>query len=121
MRPGPIVTPSEPAGSAVSALFTVSDVVRNKAAVVGARGWVDGLPGLVERLATDWAFTPIRALGGGTESFALEVELVDAAPAVLKLLIPRSLDAARHEIAVLHLAGGDGCPPPATAAGGGPR
>jgi streptomycin 6-kinase len=35
--------------------------------------------------------------------------LEDGTPAVLKLLVPRSRDAARHEIAVLRLAGGEGC------------
>ena len=45
----------------------------------------------------------------GTEALVVEATLDDGAPAVLKLLIPRERDAARHEIGVLRLAGGEGC------------
>ena len=34
----------------------------------------------------------------------------DGAPAVLKLIVPRGGDAAVHEITVLRLAAGEGCP-----------
>ena len=37
------------------------------------------------------------------------VDLADRTPAVLKLLVPRSGDAATHEITVLRLVDGDGC------------
>ena len=88
----------------------VSDVVRNKAILAGARGWIEQLPDAVGALADEWEFTPIRPLEGGTESFVLEVSLADATTAVLKLLIPRGVDAAGNEILVLQLANGNGCP-----------
>ena len=91
-------------------MFTVSDVVRNKAAAVGADGWVDGLPDLVGGLAEEWSFAPVRPLDGSTESFLLEVRRQDGTPAVLKLVIPRTIDAARREISVLLLIGGQGGP-----------
>jgi len=91
-------------------MFTVSDVVRNKAVVAGAHRWIEQLPDLVAALADDWAFTPIRPVDGGTESFVLEVRLADATPAVLKLLIPRGVDAAANEITVLQLVDGEGGP-----------
>ncbi|MCC5954298.1 MAG: phosphotransferase [Acidimicrobiia bacterium] len=91
-------------------MFTVSEVVRNKAAVAGAEGWVDQLPDLVEALADEWDLAPIGPLDGGTESFLLDVERPDGTTAVLKLLVPRAFDAARHEITVLRLADGVGCP-----------
>lgn len=93
-----------------SAMFTVSEIVRTKAAVLGAEDWVHQLPVLVSSLAAEWGFTPIRPLDGGTESFLLEVRQPSGTLAVLKLLIPRDADSARHEISVLKLAGGHGCP-----------
>jgi streptomycin 6-kinase len=97
-------------GSVVWIMFAVSDVVRNKAIVEGAVDWIERLPDVVGGLAEEWEFTPIRPLVGGTESFVLEVRRADATPAVLKLLIPRCVDAAGNEILVLQLAEGHGCP-----------
>lgn len=91
-------------------MFQVSDVVRNKAILAGALEWIEQLPDLVALLADEWGFTPGRPLEGGTESLVLEVELANGDPAVLKLLIPRDFDAAGHEITVLQLADGEGCP-----------
>jgi streptomycin 6-kinase len=91
-------------------MFAVSEVVRNKARVAGAVGWIEQLPDLVEALADEWEFSPIRPLEGGTESFVLEVMLADATLAVLKLVIPRGRDDAANEITVLRLADGKGCP-----------
>lgn len=91
-------------------MFQVSDVVRNKAVLAGATGWVEQLPDLVAGLADEWEFTPGRSLEGGTESCVLEVSLANGIPAVLKLLIPRDFEAAGNEITVLQLANGEGCP-----------
>ena len=77
-------------------MFTVFDVVRNKAILAGARGWIEQLPDAVGALADEWEFTPIRPLEGGTESFVLEVSLADATTAVLKLLIPRGIGTGRE-------------------------
>jgi streptomycin 6-kinase len=91
-------------------MYAVSEVVRNKAAVAGADAWVDELPDLVASLADEWGFAAVRPMDGGTESFVLEVRQSGGAMAVLKLLVPRDLDAAAHEISVLQLAEGQGCP-----------
>lgn len=90
-------------------MFAVSNVLKNKAAVAGAPGWVEQLPDLVAALADEWGFTPVRQLEGGTESFVVEVRLTDSMPAVLKLLVPREPGVAANEITVLQLADGDGC------------
>ncbi len=80
-------------------------MVRNKALAAGAARWLDDLPGLVAGLERDWRITVGRPFPDATEAFVAE-----AWPrSVLKLTIPRPGDHARHEIAVLRLAGGDGC------------
>jgi streptomycin 6-kinase len=84
--------------------------VRNKALAVGASDWLDGLPQLICDLEADWGLVLGAPLPGATEAFVAEVALVDGTPAVLKLLLPRDDDAARNEITVLRLAGGEGCP-----------
>lgn len=85
------------------------DVVRNKARAVGADGWLRDLPGLVASIARDWSITVGEAFGDASEAFVARAVLADGTGAVLKLLIPRSTDVARHEITVLRLANGDGC------------
>ena len=50
-----------------------------------------------------------RTFDDATEAFVAEATLADGTPAVLKLLVPRGPDVARHEITVLRLADGDGC------------
>jgi streptomycin 6-kinase len=84
-------------------------VVRNKAAAVGGERWLDELPSLVRALEDEWGITVGRAYPDATEAFVAEATQVDGTPAVLKVLVPRSHDAARHEIAVLRLAAGEGC------------
>lgn len=88
----------------------VSPVVRNKAIAAGAEDWLAALPALVGELEAEWGIAVGRSLGGGTEAFVAEAVTADGEPAVVKLLVPRSGDAARHEITVLRLADGDGCP-----------
>lgn len=83
--------------------------MRNKAVAAGASAWLDALPSLVSALEQEWSFTAGTAFGDATEAFVAAVELSDGTPAVLKLLVPRSSGAARHEITALRLAGGSGC------------
>lgn len=84
--------------------------LRNKAMVAGADAWLEQLPALVADLERDWEITVGRILDGGTEALVAEATTPDGTPAVLKVLVPRSEDAARHEITVLELAAGQGCP-----------
>jgi len=90
-------------------LPVVPAVVRNKAAAGGASAWLDELPSLVSALEREWSFTTGAAFGDATEAFVAAAELSDGTQAVLKLLVPRASDDARHEITVLRLAGGSGC------------
>jgi streptomycin 6-kinase len=85
----------------------VPEVVRNKALAAGATTWLDELPGLIADLERDWDITVGRPFPDATEAFVAEVFAPE--PAVLKLMIPRPGDHARHEITVLRLANGDGC------------
>jgi streptomycin 6-kinase len=84
-------------------------VVRNKALAAGAAQWIDDLPALLASLEREWSITVGRPYDGATEAFVAEATLDDAAPAVLKVLVPRAGDAARNEITVLRLAAGEGC------------
>lgn len=90
-------------------MVDVPPVVRNKALAAGAGDWLAALPDLVADLERDWEVHIGRPFTGGTEAYVAEATLLDGMPAVLKLLVPRAGDAARHEITVLELAGGDGC------------
>ena len=87
----------------------VPDVVRRKALAVGAAHWLDELPALVADLEREWSIRVGRPYSGGTEAFVAPATLADGTAAVLKLLIPRAGDAARNEITVLRLTGGEGC------------
>ena len=90
-------------------MIEVSDVVRNKAQLVGAGGWLDDLPDLVAEIEHDWLITVGRSFADGTEAFVAEATTADGTPAVLKLMIPRDTDDARNEITVLRLTNGEGC------------
>ncbi len=91
------------------AAIDVPGVVRNKAVAVGASAWLDELPSLVADLERGWSIEVGPTLTGGTEAFVAEATQADGTPAVLKLLVPRDGEAARHEITVLRLAAGEGC------------
>lgn len=93
----------------VPGLPDVPEVVRNKARACGAAAWLDGLPSLIEGIARDWSITVGAAYTDPTEAFVAEASLEDGTEAVLKLVVPRDGDAAAHEIAVLRMAGGEGC------------
>jgi streptomycin 6-kinase len=90
-------------------VFQVPEVVRQKALAVGAGAWLDELPLLVASLERDWGFTVSDAYRDSTEAFVANATCEDGTPAVLKLLVPRSGDAAANEIAVLRITGGEGC------------
>jgi streptomycin 6-kinase len=87
----------------------VPEVVRRKALAEGAAAWLEELPALAADLEREWSLTVGRAYGGGTEAFVAEATLHDGSDAVLKLMIPRTGDAASHEITVLRLTNGEGC------------
>lgn len=76
-------------------------VVRNKAVSVGAGKWLADIDGVVADLADGWGLTIGAPYEEGTEAFVAAVELADGTPAVLKVLVPRSDDAAAHEVRVL--------------------
>lgn len=97
-------------GAGCSAVIRVPDVVRNRARLVGAGGWVDELPDLVAELERRWSFTTGRCYEGGTEAFVAEADLHDGRRAVLKVLVPRRDGMEDHELTVLRLAAGHGCP-----------
>jgi streptomycin 6-kinase len=86
----------------------VPAVVRNKALAAGAGAWLRGLPDLITSLERDWSIAVGRAYPDATEALVARATLADGTPAVLKLLVPQG-DAARNEVTVLRLAGGDGC------------
>jgi streptomycin 6-kinase len=90
-------------------VLDVPEVVRNRAIVTGSPAWLHGLPSLVAALEAEWGMEVGAAFGDSTEAFVASAVLRDGTPAVLKLLIPRSADIARHEITVLRMAGGSGC------------
>jgi hypothetical protein len=88
---------------------SVPEVVRQKAFAVGARAWLDDLPLLVASLEHDWNIAVGDAYTDSTEAFVAKATCEDGTTAVLKLLVPRSGDAAENEITVLRLTRGQGC------------
>ncbi len=89
--------------------FDLPAAVRAKAEAVGAGSWTDDLPDLVAALADEWALRIGATFPDATEALVVEATRADGSAAVLKLCVPRALDAARREIAVLRRAAGDGC------------
>ena len=90
-------------------MIQVPEVVRQKAIAVGAGRWLDDLPLLVASVEEEWAIAVGDAYGDSTEAFVAQVTCADGTAAVLKLIVPRSGEAAENEIAVLRLTGGEGC------------
>lgn len=90
-------------------MLDLPEVVNNKALAVGALEWIEGLEGLVRGLEHEWSIEVGAVLPGATEAFVAEAVLADGTPAVLKLVIPRSSQAAKEEITVLRIADGEGC------------
>jgi streptomycin 6-kinase len=87
----------------------VPPVVRSKALAVGAERWLAELPGLVADIEQAWSIVVGAAFTDGTEAYVAAATRADGTPAVLKLLVPRDDDAARHEATVLRLTAGEGC------------
>ena len=87
----------------------IPPVVRNKAIAAGAEAWLEHLPELIAAIERDWHITVGRPFIDATEGFVAEATLDDGTPAVLKLIVPRDRKAARNEITVLRLVGGEGC------------
>jgi streptomycin 6-kinase len=112
-----VTTPDSPASTSSPAALTPvaltpaapSPAVRNKALAAGAADWIEGLPEFVARMERDWRITVGRPYDDATEAFVSRATLADGTPAVLKLMIPRPGEHARHEITVLRLTEGDGC------------
>jgi streptomycin 6-kinase len=90
-------------------VIEVPETVRRKALAAGALRWVDELPVLVAGLERDWSITVGRVFEDATEAFVAEAVTGTGEPGVLKVLVPRATDDARHEITVLRLVGGQGC------------
>ncbi len=90
-------------------MIEVPDVVRQKAFAVGAGRWLDDLPLLVASVEQDWGIAVGDAYTDSTEAFVAKAICADGTAAVLKLIVPRSGDAAENEIAVLRFTGGEGC------------
>ena len=90
-------------------MIRVPEVVRQKAFAVGAGRWLDDLPLLVATVEQDWAIAVGDAYSDSTEALVARATCADGTAAVLKLIVPRSGDAAENEIAVLRLTGGEGC------------
>ena len=89
--------------------ITASAAVRAKARLAGADDWLCGLPGLVAELERDWSITVGTPYPDATEAYVARATLADGTPAVLKVLVPRAVNAAAYEITVLRLARGEGC------------
>ncbi|MGI5227024.1 aminoglycoside phosphotransferase family protein [Actinoallomurus sp. CA-142502] len=87
----------------------VPEVVRNKALASGATRWLEELPSLVADLSREWDIGVGAPYPDATEALVSEATLADGTPAVLKLCVPRVVEAARNEITVLRLTGGEGC------------
>lgn len=90
-------------------MVRVNQAVSSKARVHEATSWLRDLPRLVADLERDWGITTGRTYADSTEAHVVEASTADGRPAVLKLIVPRDGDAARHEIAVLRLTDGQGC------------
>jgi hypothetical protein len=91
-------------------MIDVPAVVRNKARAAGAEDWLERLPALVSSLEADWSITVGHPYEGGTEAFVADATRADGTPAVLKVLVPGTVNNASNEATVLRLVGGDGCP-----------
>lgn len=86
----------------------VPPVVANKAKAVGAHHWLASLASLVAGVEADWDLRVGRAYPDATEAFVAEAVRGDGTPAVLKLVVPRDVDAIGNELTALRHASGRG-------------
>ena len=92
-------------------MFELPEVVRNRAVAEGHTDWIEQLDETIRSLELDWSIELGRTYDEGTEAFVADAVLADGTPAVLKVLVPRrSGGFDDHEVTVLRLAGGSGCP-----------
>jgi streptomycin 6-kinase len=91
------------------AVNMVTPAVRNKAYAVGADQWLKELPDLVAHLEREWSITLGLPYEDATEAFVARATLAGDIPVVLKVIIPRSNEAAKNEITALRMADGRGC------------
>lgn len=89
--------------------FGVPEVVCNKALAAGAEQWLAELPALIASLEQDWSIAVGSAYVDATEAFVAKAVLNDGTSAVVKLIVPRTGDAATNEITALRLGRGQGC------------
>jgi streptomycin 6-kinase len=90
-------------------VVAIPEVVRNKASAVGAEAWLDDLPSIIADLEARWQIQVGEPFTDATEAFVASASDDTGRSVVLKLLVPRYVDAARHEATVLELAAGEGC------------
>jgi streptomycin 6-kinase len=91
-------------------MVEVSSVVCEKALAAGAADWLEALPHLLHTIEAEWRIAVGRVYPGATEAYVAEATCADGTAAVLKLIVPRSDDAAAHEATVLRVTAGEGCP-----------
>jgi streptomycin 6-kinase len=92
-------------------LLDIPAAVRGKAAAFGAALWLATLPDLIADLERDCSISVGRCCyQGSAEALVAEATQADGSPAVLKLCVPRPGAATQHEITVLRLVNGEGCP-----------
>jgi streptomycin 6-kinase len=82
--------------------------VRAKAIRAGAGGWLAGLPGLIRDLEREWQITAGPPFEDATEAWVAPATGPDGGRSVLKLMLPRPGDHARHEITALRIGRGEG-------------
>lgn len=90
-------------------MVEVPPVVIARACNEGARDWLDDLENRLHRLASAWNLAVGQTYADATEAVVVNVTLRDGSPAVLKLVVPQSAGAVRHEATVLRLCDGRGC------------
>jgi len=91
-------------------MLHIPDVIRRKAALVGAPTWIDSLPNLVDSLADSWGFRVESTFDDSTEALVLAVQMSDDTPATVKIGIPRpDGDQPARESAAIRAADGHGC------------
>lgn len=90
-------------------MLDVPQLVRNKALAFGASEWLSTLGDRVAELERQWSIKVAAVFDGATEAFVALALMSDGTQAVLKVVMPRGEEVARHETTVLRIADGNGC------------